>query len=75
MVMLAIQVQPIVLLNSYDIKRSKIVSTLAKIFSAVEEGFNKAECYEALSRKSGGERAVPCRTREDLPRFVMFGKS
>jgi hypothetical protein len=39
----------------------------------VEEGFNKAEHYEALARKSHSEPAALGLSREDLPRFVMFG--
>jgi hypothetical protein len=75
MVMQAIPAQSLALLHSFDSKSCKIfATTLATIFSAVEEGFSKAEQYEVLARKSEGELAVLGLTREDLPRFVMFGK-
>ena len=73
--MQAIQAQSLVLLRSDDSKPSKILTTLTTFFSAVEEGFNKAEQYEALARKSDSELAELGINREDLPRVVMFGKS
>jgi uncharacterized protein YjiS (DUF1127 family) len=73
-VMQAIQARSIALLQNCERKQSKIISILATFFSAVEEGFNKAEQYEALARKSDGELAALGITREDLARFVMFGK-
>jgi hypothetical protein len=47
---------------------------LTTFFAAAEEGFNKAELYEALTRKSDGELAALGPSRDHLPRFVMFGK-
>jgi hypothetical protein len=61
-------------LQNCERKQSKIGTTLATIFSAVEEGFNKCEQYEALGRKSDSELATLSVTREDLARFVMIGK-
>jgi uncharacterized protein YjiS (DUF1127 family) len=72
--MQAIQAQSVALLQNYDSKPSKILTTLATIISAVEDGFNKAQQYEVLARKSDGELAALGLTREYLPRFVMFGK-
>jgi uncharacterized protein YjiS (DUF1127 family) len=74
MVMQAIQAQTLAALQTYDSRSSKILTTLAALFSAVQEGLNNAEQYEALARKSDGELAALGVTREDLPRFVMFGK-
>jgi hypothetical protein len=51
---------------------SQVVTTLTTLFAAVEEGFNKAEQYEALARKSDSELAALGLSREGLPRFVMF---
>jgi hypothetical protein len=45
------------------------------LLEAVSEGFNKAELYERLARKSDAELAALGLRREDLPRFVMFGKT
>jgi uncharacterized protein YjiS (DUF1127 family) len=73
-VMQAIQAQSIALLQNCERKQSKIISILAMFFSAVEEGFKKAEQYEALARKSDSELAALGVTREDLARFVMIGK-
>jgi hypothetical protein len=73
--MQAIQAQAFGTLQSYDSKPSKILTALGAFFSAVEEGFNKCEEYEALARKSDGELAALGKAREDLPRLVMFGKS
>jgi hypothetical protein len=71
--MQAIQAQPMALLRNCESKQSKIINTLATFFSAVEEGFDKAEKYEALARKSDSELAALGLAREDLPRFVMLG--
>jgi uncharacterized protein YjiS (DUF1127 family) len=72
--MQAIRAQSVALLHSSNSKPSKILTTLATVISAVEDGFSKAEQYEALARKSDSELAALGLTREDLPRFVMFGK-
>jgi uncharacterized protein YjiS (DUF1127 family) len=72
--MQAIQAQALAILPTCDSKPSKILTTLAAFFSAVEEGFTKCEQYEALAHKSDGELAALGITREDLPRLVMFGK-
>jgi hypothetical protein len=65
----------VVLLQNYESNRNKVITTLSKVlttltmfFAAVEEGLNKAAQYEVLARKSDSEL-------EDLPRFVMFGKT
>jgi uncharacterized protein YjiS (DUF1127 family) len=60
--------------QNFESNPSKVLTTLTTFFSAVEEGFNKAEQYEALARKSDSELAALGLSREDLPRFVMFGK-
>jgi uncharacterized protein YjiS (DUF1127 family) len=69
----AIQPQSIAHPRNCERKRGKIINTLAAFFSAVEEGFNKAEQYEALAHKSDHELAALGVTPEDLPRFVTFG--
>jgi uncharacterized protein YjiS (DUF1127 family) len=74
MVMQAIQAQSDALLRNCDSKPGKLLTTLLTFFSAMEEGFNKTGQYEALARKSDSELAALGLTREDLPRFVMFGK-
>jgi uncharacterized protein YjiS (DUF1127 family) len=74
MVMQAIQTQSIALLQNYDSKPNKIVTALATIFSALEEGFSKCEQYEALARKSDSELAALGVSREELARFVMIVK-
>jgi hypothetical protein len=48
--------------------------SLGSLLAAVGEGFNKAELYERLARKSDAELAALGLRREDLPRVVMFGK-
>jgi hypothetical protein len=73
--MRAIQTQSIALLRNCERKQVTIINTLVAFFSAVEEGFNKAERYEALAHKSDSELAALGVTREDLPRFVMFGRT
>jgi uncharacterized protein YjiS (DUF1127 family) len=75
MVMHAIQIRSFAALQSSDSKPSKTLNTLATLFSAVEEGFNKAEHYEALTRKSDDELAARGLRREDLARLAMFGKA
>jgi hypothetical protein len=50
-------------------------ASLGSLLEAVSEGFNKAELYERLARKSDAELAALGLRREDLPRFVMFGKT
>ena len=70
-----IQIRSLAALQSSDSKASKTLRTLASLFSAVEEGFNKAEQYEALARKSDAELAARGLRREDLPRLAMFGKA
>jgi hypothetical protein len=72
--MQAIQAKSVALLQNCGSKPSKILTTLATVTSAVEDGFNKAEQYEVLARKSDSELAALGLKREDLPRFVMFGK-
>jgi hypothetical protein len=72
--MQAIQAQSVALLQNYDSKPGKSLATLATVCAAVEEGFNKAEQFEVLARKSDSELAALGLMREDLPRFVMFGK-
>jgi uncharacterized protein YjiS (DUF1127 family) len=72
--MQAIQAQSIALLQNCSSKPSKILTTLVTICSAVGEGIGKAEQYEVLAHKSDSELAALGLTREDLPRFVMFGK-
>jgi hypothetical protein len=74
MVMHTIQAQLLALPQIQDSKPSKIISTIATFLSAFEEGFNKAEQYEALAHKSDSDLAALGLTREDLPRLVMFGK-
>jgi hypothetical protein len=71
----AIQIRSFAVLQSYDRKPSKFFSTLASFFSAIEEGFNKAEQYEVLTRKSDSELAACGLRREDLPRLAMFGRA
>jgi Mg2+ and Co2+ transporter CorA len=70
----------VALVQNFENNRSKVLTTLTTffttlttVFAAVEEGFNKAEHYEALARKSHSEPAALGLSREDLPRFVMFG--
>ena len=60
--------------QNFENNRSKVLTTLTTFFAAVEEGFDKAEHYEALARKSYSGLAALGLSREDLPRFVMFGK-
>jgi uncharacterized protein YjiS (DUF1127 family) len=64
--MQAIPAQSVALLQNYDSRPSKILTTLATVISAVEDGFSKAEQYEALARKSDSELAALGLTREDL---------
>ena len=54
-------------------KRDSRVS-IGSYLAAVGEGFNKAEFYEWLARKSDAELAAFGVEREELPRVVMFGK-
>jgi hypothetical protein len=70
MVMQAIQIRSFAALPSCDKKPSKTLSALASFFSVVEEGFNKAEHYEALARKSDNELAARGLRRQDLPHHV-----
>jgi uncharacterized protein YjiS (DUF1127 family) len=49
---------------------SKVLATLRTFSAAVEEGFNKADQYEALSRKSDRELAALGLSRKDLLRFI-----
>jgi uncharacterized protein YjiS (DUF1127 family) len=44
------------------------------LLEAACEGFNKAELYERLARKSDAELAALGLRREDLPRIAMFGR-
>jgi hypothetical protein len=62
--MQAIQAQSIALLQNCERKPSKIVTTLATIFSAVEEGFNKCERYRRwrASRTANLLRSAPVKT-------------
>jgi hypothetical protein len=66
----------VVPLQNYESNRTlnNLLRTLKTFFSAVEEGFDKAQKYEALTRKLDSELAALDLSREDLPRFVMFGK-
>lgn len=71
----------VALVENFENNRSKVVTALTTYFTTlmtflatVEEGFNKAEQYEALARKSHNELAELGLSREDLPRFVLFGK-
>jgi hypothetical protein len=48
--------------------------SLGSLPEAASEGFNKAELYEQLARKSDAEVAALGVRRKDLPRVVMFGK-
>jgi uncharacterized protein YjiS (DUF1127 family) len=48
--------------------------SLGSLLEAANEGFNKAELYERLARKSDQELAALGVRRKDLPRVVMFGK-
>jgi uncharacterized protein YjiS (DUF1127 family) len=73
--MQVVQTQSIALPRNCERKRGKIINTLATFFSAVEEGFNKAEQYEALAHKSDRQLAALGVTREDLPRLVMLGRT
>ena len=71
------QTQSITLFRSVDSrtrKPSKLLATLSTVLSAVEDGFNKAELYEQLARKSDSELAALGVRRVDLPRLVMFAK-
>jgi uncharacterized protein YjiS (DUF1127 family) len=73
--MYAIQIRSFATLPSCERKPSSPLSTLASLFTAIEEGFNKAGRYEALTRKSDSELAAHGLRREDLPRLAMFGKA
>jgi hypothetical protein len=73
MVMQAIQIRSFAALPSCEKKPSKTLSTLAPFFSVIEEGFNRAEHYEALARKSDDELAARGLRREDLPHYVWKG--
>jgi len=71
----------VALVQNFENNRSKVLTALTTYFTtlttflaALEEGLNKAEQYEALARKSHNELAALGLSREDLPRFVMFGK-
>jgi hypothetical protein len=66
-------IQSFAVLQSSDKEPSRIQSALASFFSVVEEGFNKAEQYEALMRKSDSELAALGLRREDLPHYVWKG--
>jgi uncharacterized protein YjiS (DUF1127 family) len=48
---------------------------LNALLSSFAEGLGKARRYQALTRKSDAELAALGVRREDLPRFVMFGRS
>jgi hypothetical protein len=61
---------PDLVLPSRNKKPSKTLSALASFFSVVEEGFNKAEQYEALMCKSDNELAALGLRRQDLPHYV-----
>jgi hypothetical protein len=54
--------------------KQKSSISLGSLLEAASEGFNKAEFYERLARKSDAELAALGLRREDLARFVMFGK-
>jgi hypothetical protein len=60
--------------QNYKSNRGKVLAMLTTFFAAVQAGFNVAEQYEALARNSDSELAALGLSREDLPRFVMFGK-
>jgi uncharacterized protein YjiS (DUF1127 family) len=49
---------------------SKVLTTLTIFSAAVEEGFNKADQYETLARKSDRELAALGLSRKDLLRFI-----
>jgi len=70
----AIQIQSFAALKSFDRKPSKTFNALASLFTAIEEGFSKAERYESLTCKSDNELAARGLRREDLPHLAMFGK-
>jgi uncharacterized protein YjiS (DUF1127 family) len=48
--------------------------SFGSLLTAACEGYNKAELYERLARKSDAELAALGLRRGDLPRVVMFGK-
>jgi hypothetical protein len=41
--------------QNYESSQSKVLTTLTTFFAAVQAGFNEAEQYEALARKSDSE--------------------
>ena len=52
--------------------RPNMLSLLASAFA---EGFSKAQRYQTLASRSEHELAALSVTHQDLPRFVMFGRS
>jgi hypothetical protein len=50
-------------------------SMLFLLASAFAEGFTKAQRYQLLASCSKHELAALRLTHQDLPRFVMFGRS
>lgn len=76
-----VQAQFVARPRNYESSRNNVLTTLSKVptmlttfFAAIEQGFYKAEQYEVFARKSDGELAALALSRDDLPRFVMFGK-
>jgi hypothetical protein len=56
-------------------RRASLVARLSLLASVIEEGFIKAQRYQALSRYSDRELARIGLTYQELPHFVMFGRS
>ena len=54
----SIQAQSIKLSPSHEKGPSMVLTSLVTIFAAIEEGFHKAERYEALASKSNSELAA-----------------
>jgi hypothetical protein len=59
-----------------DIDRpASLTARLSSLVSVIEEGFLKAQRYQDLSRYSDRELARLGLTYQELPHFVMFGRS
>ena len=54
---------------------ASLAKRLSVLVSVIEEGFVKAQRYQALSRCSDRELARLGLTYQELPHFVMFGRS